>query len=114
MARHDGAERYPVSLLLLDIDHFKSYNDTYGHAAGDECLKRVAAALSGQVRAYDLASRYGGEEFAVILPNQSLQGAATCPATGPASAEQLVAQADAALYLAKHDGRNQVTLHRGN
>jgi diguanylate cyclase (GGDEF)-like protein len=143
---HAKRDRYPVSLLLLDIDHFKSYNDTYGHPAGDECLKRVAAALSGQVRAYDLASRYGGEEFAVILPNQSLQGAAavaeririaveqsipadpasgggpatvsigaaTCPATGAASAEQLIAQADAALYLAKHGGRNRVALHQGD
>jgi len=58
----------PISLLLLDVDYFKSYNDTYGHQSGDECLKRVAAVVSQSVkRAIDLAARYGGEEFVVIL-----------------------------------------------
>jgi diguanylate cyclase (GGDEF)-like protein len=141
---HARRDRYPLSLLLVDIDHFKRYNDTYGHPAGDECLKRVASVLAGQVRIYDLAARYGGEEFVVILPNQTPQGAAAvaerirmaveqsvCAEPAllrdevtvsigaasilPADAmspEQLVARADAALYLAKEGGRNRVVLHQ--
>ncbi len=58
----------PVALLLGDVDHFKNYNDIYGHQSGDECLKTIADTISGQVgRSMDLAARYGGEEFAVIL-----------------------------------------------
>jgi len=67
----------PIALLLLDIDHFKKYNDTYGHPAGDECLRRVAALVRNALgRPTDLAARYGGEEMAVILPGTDLQGAA--------------------------------------
>jgi diguanylate cyclase (GGDEF)-like protein/PAS domain S-box-containing protein len=67
----------PLSLLMVDVDHFKNYNDGYGHLAGDECLKKVATAMSDQMqRASDLVARYGGEEFVVILPNSSLDGAA--------------------------------------
>lgn len=66
----------PLSLLMVDVDHFKQYNDTYGHIAGDECLKQVAQAMSNQMqRASDVVARYGGEEFSVILPNSSLDGA---------------------------------------
>jgi diguanylate cyclase (GGDEF)-like protein len=66
----------PLSLLFADIDFFKRYNDHYGHQAGDDCLKRVAAALMTTVhRPADLVSRYGGEEFVMILPDTTAEGA---------------------------------------
>ncbi|HBB36044.1 MAG TPA: diguanylate cyclase response regulator [Cyanobacteria bacterium UBA8803] len=69
-------EQAPLSLILCDIDFFKTYNDTYGHQAGDECLKQVAHIIQQTVkRPADLVARYGGEEFVVILPNTEIKGA---------------------------------------
>jgi diguanylate cyclase (GGDEF)-like protein/PAS domain S-box-containing protein len=134
-------QKQPLSLLMVDVDNFKAYNDANGHLGGDECLKRVARAVASEMRANDLVARYGGEEFAVILPNQSLKGAAivaerirarvehlqlpcrfapghvtvsigaaTALAAQDNDASQLVAIADAALYRAKHMGRNRISL----
>ena len=78
LAEWQRAQRHqqPLSLLMVDVDNFKQYNDAYGHLGGDECLQRIACAVSSEMRANDLVARYGGEEFGVILPNQSLKGAA--------------------------------------
>ncbi len=74
--RRARRENRSLAVILIDIDFFKYYNDTFGHLAGDECLTRVAGALSGQTRRpADLVARYGGEEFAVILPDTGIDGA---------------------------------------
>jgi diguanylate cyclase len=70
-----GKEEAPLCLLIGDIDHFKSFNDTHGHRVGDQVLKQVALTLTQCIKGRDLAARYGGEEFAVILPQTDLKGA---------------------------------------
>jgi len=127
----------PVSVMLVDVDHFKSVNDTFGHGRGDEVLARVAELATQTVRTHDVVGRLGGDEFAVILVDTSVAGArraahrlvravrgaaleagsgkrvsvsvgvATCPADGFDSAA-LLASADAALCRAKRAGRNGV------
>ncbi|MHC2562959.1 diguanylate cyclase (GGDEF)-like protein [Bradyrhizobium liaoningense] len=128
-------QKAPLALLMIDADHFKAYNDTFGHQAGDQVLVGIAICISDSVsRAGDCAARYGGEEFAVLLPNTSaddafkvaekirlkVQGwsddqAASTVSCGIASLVPaagmdwpvLVAAADKALYAAKAAGRNQ-------
>jgi diguanylate cyclase (GGDEF)-like protein len=73
--RRMSREKLPIGLILCDVDHFKKYNDHFGHQAGDRCLHQVAQAIASVVkRPADLVARYGGEEFAVILPNTNAQG----------------------------------------
>jgi two-component system chemotaxis family response regulator WspR len=80
----------PLALLLCDVDHFKRYNDHLGHPAGDLCLKKVAAVLTGQLkRPADLAARYGGEEFVLLLPDTDLAGALRVGEACRAGLEQL-------------------------
>jgi diguanylate cyclase (GGDEF)-like protein len=123
----------PLSLLLIDIDHFKSYNDEFGHPAGDDALHIVAQTLVAGARPYDFVARYGGEEFAVILPRTNPPAAfgvaeRLCLAVGAApvpyrrvtasvgvgtlapdaDTQDLIHAADRALYLAKRQGRNRV------
>ncbi len=130
------ARRYgqPLSLVLLDVDHFKQFNDTFGHPEGDEVLKTVAQLLKSQCRICDIVARYGGEEFVVILPSTPLQGAMVIAerlrlslqnASWPLRAitasfgvceltpeikdsKELIDGADHALYQAKKQGRNRV------
>jgi two-component system cell cycle response regulator len=126
--------REPFCLALMDVDHFKRFNDDFGHLAGDEVLKSVAATLNGAVRGSDVVARYGGEEFAVLFRGAELEtgvrlaerlreAIASLPPTyrqitisiGVAQfddsipdAEELIRRADVALYAAKRAGRNCV------
>lgn len=130
----------PVSLLMLDLDHFKRLNDTYGHAAGDVALQAAAAEIRHQARGGDLAARYGGEEFALILPDtdgaaafrmaerlrialaeravkagkETIRITASCGVSatdlGYQTPEELIHSADEALYASKETGRNRTSL----
>jgi diguanylate cyclase len=71
------ASNEPMSLMLTDIDHFKKFNDTFGHLTGDQVLRLVAISVKQNVKGQDIAARYGGEEFAVVLPNTVLRAAIT-------------------------------------
>lgn len=127
----------PLSLVMFDIDHFKQFNDTFGHPAGDELLRQVAQVLRESARAYDVAARYGGEEFALLLPNTTLEQAVQVAERlrqqiraienphAPVSASfgvatyrrgtppaTLVYEADAALYRAKRGGRDRVCVYQ--
>jgi diguanylate cyclase len=70
-----NARSEPLSLLMIDIDHFKAFNDTYGHLTGDQVLRLVAVSLKQNVKGQDVAARYGGEEFAIVLPKTSMRSA---------------------------------------
>lgn len=132
---------YSVGIIVFDIDHFKRFNDCYGHLAGDKVLQDFGVFLKGFVRGTDIACRYGGEEFMLVLPEATLErviqranrlrqgmhymkmeyqgkplgkvtisaGVASFPHHG-SSAEQVIAAADAALYQAKADGRDRISV----
>jgi diguanylate cyclase (GGDEF)-like protein len=126
-----------LALVMIDVDHFKAYNDRFGHPAGDEALVRVADTIAKGSRTHDVVARYGGEEFAIILPETSLEGAVAFSEKirwaleevrlGPDAAArltvsvgvarlseeckkaaELIAAADVQLYRAKSLGRNRV------
>lgn len=133
-SRRDGN---PMSFVMLDVDQFKSYNDQFGHPAGDEALKVVARVLRDTLRGADVAARYGGEEFAILLPQTNSDEAAVIAERLRANVEAmtfphrpvtvsvgvstcssdlctttgLIFAADKALYDAKHSGRNRVHVH---
>ncbi len=131
-------DNLPLALLMIDIDHFKQLNDTYGHPAGDEIIRRVGGLIQSRARSGDLPCRYGGEEFLLVLPNMTLATAveraeewrvafandwtvignhavAVTVSIGVAvfpchggSARALIEAVDQALYAAKRGGRNRV------
>jgi diguanylate cyclase (GGDEF)-like protein len=134
---YERARRYehPLSLVMIDLDHLKKINDTYGHQAGDEAIRAIGTVLRQSSRSVDLPARYGGEEFCVLLPNTEIDmaeqlaerlrrlineveipqvgliSASIGVATFPQHADEpdiLLKRADEALYVAKQAGRNQV------
>ncbi|MDH3305907.1 MAG: diguanylate cyclase [Acidimicrobiia bacterium] len=132
----DRSRRYgtPVALAMIDVDHFKDFNDDFGHQAGDDALVQVAQLIENESRSLDVVSRYGGEEFAVILANTDAEGAyalaerfrkavesahwdhrtVTVSIGVATSADSdtiigIIGAADAAMYAAKASGRNQTT-----
>jgi diguanylate cyclase (GGDEF)-like protein len=129
---------YPMCFMMIDVDKFKSYNDTFGHPEGDKALQLVGQCLKSALRGADIAARYGGEEFSILLPQTNLKegiiiaervrekvettrfpnrtvtvsiGLASCTAE-LCVAGDLIAAADAALYQAKMNGRNRVAVYR--
>jgi len=130
-------ERLPISLAVLDIDHFKQYNDRFGHPAGDDVLRVVSETIRSQCRSHDSIARYGGEEFVVLMPATDAQASRALaerlrcaieatewplhPVTASCGvathlppfreASQLFSEADLALYQSKEQGRNRVTHH---
>jgi diguanylate cyclase (GGDEF)-like protein len=135
LAQQSEITRQPIGLIVADIDHFKTVNDSHGHAAGDAVLSEVAYRLRKTLRAFDLSYRTGGEEFLVLLPGADLRsatdlaellraavangphgghrvtmsfGVAASSGDAPFDYEAVFAAADAALYQAKHRGRNRV------
>ncbi|WP_233081083.1 diguanylate cyclase [Rheinheimera soli] len=131
----------PLSVVMLDIDHFKKVNDNYGHLTGDQVISSLANLLKQQLRKTDIIGRYGGEEFLLILPDCNQQqafglveqlrqsfaslpfsfdyqnfhctfSAGICQATATDHTDQLIDQADKALYASKHAGRNQTQLYQ--
>lgn len=130
------ARRTTLSLLMIDIDRFKSFNDDFGHPAGDEVIRSVAHLLQSEMRVSDSLFRYGGEEFAVVLPETTSKGAfvlaerfrravqrtpwpkraitisigVAATETNTVSPRDLLQSADQALYSAKQTGRNRVTM----
>ena len=139
ISSRDGFQK-PFSLIMVDVDHFKIYNDTYGHQAGDSVLRKVAKVMSTNIGQGDLAARYGGEEFAIVvrsggkecalsiaeqirilISNQSLRttpitvsmGVAEYPRDGITPVE-VIEKSDQALYHAKITGRNRTVVFDGN
>ena len=106
--RRAARSGHPIALVMADVDYFKRYNDHYGHQSGDECLRRVAASMGGELRrAGDFIARYGGEEFVVILPDSSLSA-------GLAVAEKLRrAVENQKIPHDKHPGGQRVTVSMG-
>ena len=129
----------PLSVLMLDIDHFKRVNDDHGHGAGDEVLRAIAASIKAQLRNVDMVFRYGGEEFLILLSNTGREAAAMvgerlrqatqseeyfadgqlieitvslgCSTLLPGeSTDSLLRRADSALYVAKREGRNRLAM----
>ncbi|HEY3331181.1 MAG TPA: diguanylate cyclase [Capsulimonadaceae bacterium] len=138
--RRSSRDHAPFAVVLLDVDNFKGFNDTFGHLAGDDALRTVANIIRGATREIDLIARYGGEEFVVIFPGSGVESAIAGaerlrgaieeynwplrPITasfgiaifspGAPSAEALLAYADKALYESKRTGKNKVTVSREN